>query len=247
MKTDSHLKPKSNITIEKYQDRFIHFDYIKLPTMLKRHLAAGPLELIDLGCGDGPWFNLLITMGYISRDRPVYAVDIDSNRLNRIAERFPWITTITGSADSVLGINDKNVDFIISTMVMEHVFDEIAYLKQIDRILRTSGKAYITTAFKRNWAWFYRGRNGESLLDTSHVREYTDLNAFRKLVTDCSLEILDLRLSVIKIPLMKPIFRVWKRKARSMNLGLRLLLWPKIPVLGYYELELIVRSMQKRN
>jgi 2-polyprenyl-3-methyl-5-hydroxy-6-metoxy-1,4-benzoquinol methylase len=245
MKTDSYSNIMSNMNIEKYHGRFIHFDYGALPKMLIKHLKEGPLEFVDLGCGDGPWFNVLSKLGYISRGCPVYAVDLDSNRLERVAKRFPWITIIVGSADSTLEIKDQSIDFIISTMVMEHVINENKYLAEIRRLLRPSGKAYIATVYKRRWAWFYRKRDGEYVLDKSHVREYTDLAAFRQLVTGCDLEILDLKLSLIKIPLLKPLFRIWKRRERTLNLGLRLLLWPKIPVPGYYELEFIVRRIAK--
>ena len=232
--------PESVQNVEKYEERYIHFDFIEFPKILISHLKSGPLSFVDLGCGDGPWFNLLYQRGYISEFRPVYGVDLDANRLKRINARFPWIQVIAESAESVPEIPDNSIDFVISTMVMEHVFDEGKYLSEIHRILHTDGKAFITTVFKRKWAWFYRRRNGEHVLDTSHIREYTDLNAFKKIITDNDLEILEIRLIPLKISILKPVFRVWKRKERSMNLGLRLLLWPKLTIPGYYELELVV-------
>jgi ubiquinone/menaquinone biosynthesis C-methylase UbiE len=241
MKDNLRVTSDTKQNIEKYEERYIHFDFVELPKMLKKHLMAGPLGVVDLGCGDGPWFNLLHRHGYISESRPVYAVDLDNNRLERIVSRFPWISVIVSSAESVPQIPDQSVDFVISTMVMEHVFDEGKYLLEIRRILKPDGKAFITTVYKRKWALFYRRRNGEFVLDTSHVREYTDLDAFKKIITANGLEILDIKLVQLKIPVMKPVFRIWKRRERSMNLGLRLLLWPKFPVPGYYELELVVR------
>jgi len=241
MKDNSLKTLQTGHGVETYEERYIHFDFVEFPEMLKANLIPGPLSFVDLGCGDGPWFYLLQQRGYISEARPVYAVDLDDNRLKRIVARFPWINVIAGSAESVPKIPDQSIDFVISTMVMEHVFDEGKYLSEIRRILRTDGKAYITTVYKRKWAWFYRRRNGEFVLDTSHVREYTDLDIFKKIITESGLEILDLKLVQLKISMLKPIFRIWKRRERSMNLGLRLLLWPKLPVPGYYELELVVR------
>jgi ubiquinone/menaquinone biosynthesis C-methylase UbiE len=177
--------------VQKYEERYIHFDFIGFPKTLESHLTSGPISFADLGCGDGPWFNLLYQRGFISEERPAYAVDLDAVRLERIATRFSWITTLVGSAESIPDIPDQSVDFVISTMVMEHVFDEEKYLTEIHRILKPSAKAYITTVYKKRWALFYRRRNEEFVLDTSHVREYTDLTAFRKNVTDCDLEILD--------------------------------------------------------
>lgn len=227
--------------IEKYEERYIHFDFVEFPKTLKDHLIAGPLSFADLGCGDGPWFNLLYQRGYISETCPVYAVDLDKARLERISSRFPWINTVVSSAESTPDIPDQSLDFVISTMVMEHVFDEKKYLSEIHRILKPSAKAYVTTVYKRKWALFYRRRNGEFVLDTSHVREYTDFIDFQRLIVDHGFEILDIKLIPFKIPLLKPIFRIWKRKERSMNLLLKLLLMPKLLVPGYYELELIIR------
>ena len=241
MKDNLRVPLDAKETIEKYEERYIHFDFFELPKTLKTHLKPGPLSFVDLGCGDGPWFNLLHQCGYISESRPVYAVDLDDNRLKRIVARFPWISIIAGSAESVPTIPDQSVDFVISTMVMEHVFDEGKYLSEIRRILRIGGKAFITTVYKRKWAWFYRRRNGEFVLDTSHVREYTDLDVFKKIITNSGLEILDIKLVQLKFSMLKPVFRIWKRSERSMNFGLRLLLWPKLPVPGYYELELVVQ------
>jgi ubiquinone/menaquinone biosynthesis C-methylase UbiE len=230
--------------IKKYKERYIHFDFVKLPGMLKTHLMPGPISFADLGCGDGPWFNLLHQQGFISEARPVYAVDLDNTRLERITTRFPWITTIVGSVESIPNIPDQSVDFVISTMVMEHVFNEKKYLFEVRRILKPSAKAYITTVFKRKWAVFYRRHKGEFVLDTSHIREYTDMEGFQKLINDCGLKILDIKLVQLKIQIFKPIFRIWKRRKRSINLGLRLLLMPKLPIPGYYELEFVVKRQE---
>jgi ubiquinone/menaquinone biosynthesis C-methylase UbiE len=229
------------VSYEKYEERYIHFDFVELPKLLKNHLMPGPLSFADLGCGDGPWFNLLHQKGFISDACPVYAVDLDNARLERIITRFPWITTIIGSVESIPNIPNHSVDFVISTMVMEHVFNEEKYLSEVRRILKPTAKAYITTVFKRKWALFYRRRDGEFVLDKSHVREYTDLIAFKKLITDSGLKILDLNLVQLKIQILKPIFRIWKRGKRSINPGLRLLLMPKLPIPGYYELEFVVK------
>ena len=112
----------------------------------------------------------------------MYAVDLEAARLARVSNRFPWIHTLVASADAVPDIPDTALDAVISTMVMEHVPDEHAYLAEIQRMLRPGGRAYVTTVFKKPWAWYFRKRDGESVLDTSHLREYTDLDQVRELV-----------------------------------------------------------------
>jgi ubiquinone/menaquinone biosynthesis C-methylase UbiE len=225
---------------ERYTETAIHFDVERVPALLARSLAPGPLTLADLGCGDGPLFAALLRTGVIGESKPVYAVDLEAARLARVSARFPWIRTVVASADRVPGISDGSLDAVISTMVMEHVPDEDAYLAEIRRLLRTDGRAYVTTVFKRSWAWYFRKRDGESVLDVSHVREYTDLPAFRALVEKSGLRIVALERSRLWFPLLDPVlFRIGGR-LRSRPTLLRVLRAIKVPIPGYFALEIVV-------
>ena len=223
---------------ERYTETAIHFDVERLPSLLTRSLPPGPLALADLGCGDGPLFAVLARDGYIDASRPAYAVDLEAARLARVSARFPWIHTVVSSADAVPDIADASLDAVISTMVMEHVPDESAYLAEIRRMLRPGGRAYVTTVFKKPWAWYFRKRDGESVLDTSHLREYTDLDAFRELVTSSGLRIVELERRALWFPLLDPVlFRVGSGLAAHPR-ALRGLRSVKVPIPGYYSLEL---------
>jgi ubiquinone/menaquinone biosynthesis C-methylase UbiE len=225
---------------ERYTETAIHFDVERLPALLTRALPSGPLALADLGCGDGPLFAALARDGVIDESRPVYAVDLEADRLARVAHRVPWIRTIVASADSVPEIPDGALDAVVSTMVMEHVPDEDAYLGEIHRLLRPGGRAYVTTVYKKSWAWYFRKRDGESVLDTSHLREYTDLAAFRALVEGSGLRDVALERRLLWFPLVDPVlFRVGGKLASHPRL-LRILRAPRVPIPGYYALEIVV-------
>jgi ubiquinone/menaquinone biosynthesis C-methylase UbiE len=226
---------------DRYTKTAIHFDAVRLPRLLERSLPAGPLALADLGCGDGPLFAALVQARLIDQTRPAYAVDLEPARLARVSERFPWIRVIVASADSVPEIPDGSLDAVVSTMVMEHVPDERAYLAEIRRFLRPGGRAYVTTVFKKPWAWYFRRReDGEHVLDTSHLREYTDLPAFRELVESSGLRILALERNRLWFPLLDPVlFRVGGR-LRTRPRARRVLRAVKVPIPGYFGLELIV-------
>jgi ubiquinone/menaquinone biosynthesis C-methylase UbiE len=225
---------------ERYTETAIHFDVERLPRLLTSSLPPGPLALADLGCGDGPLLAALEREGVIGPSRPVYAVDLEPARLARVARRFPWITTVVASADSVAEIADGSLDAVVSTMVLEHVPDELAYLAEIRRVLEEGGRAYVTTVFKKPWAWYFRKRDGESVLDTSHLREYTDLEAVRALVGAAGLRVVALEKRLLWFPLLDPVlFRVGGSLASRPRL-LRLLRAPKVPIPGYYSLELVV-------
>ena len=228
---------------EKYNDTALHFDVERLPRLLTGSLPEGPLALADLGCGAGPLFAALAQAGLIGPARPVYAVDLEPDRLARVDERFPWITTVVSSADSVPAIPDGALDVVCSTMVLEHVPDEQAYLGEIRRVLRPGGIAYVTTVYKKPWAWYFRKRDGESVLDTSHLREYTDLDRVRALVAGSGLGLRALELRLLWFPLADPVlFRLGHRVpglGRHRRL-LRLLRAARVPIPGYYSLELLL-------
>jgi len=230
---------------EEYTETALHFEAVWLPRLLERYLPPGPLALADLGCGDGPLFSALERGGFIGPERPVYAVDLAPARLARVSARFPWIETTVASADAVSAIDDGSLDVVCSTMVMEHVPDESAYLAEIKRILRPGGRAYVTTVYKKPWAWYFRKRDGESVLDTSHLREYTDTAVVHDLITAAGFQVLALDRRLLWFPLLDPaLFRLGSRYAglASKPLLLRVLRAPRVPIAGYYSLEIVVES-----
>ena len=228
---------------ERYTETALHFDVERLPPLLERFLSPGPLALADLGCGDGPLFAALERSGFISPERPVYAVDLEADRLARVTSRFPWVSAIVASADSVPEIPDGALDAVCSTMVMEHVPDERAYLIEIRRTLQPGGRAYVTTVHKKTWAWYFRKREGESVLDTSHLREYTDVDDVLAPVASAGLKVLAVERRQLWFPLLDPVlFRVGQRvpALRRRRRVLRFLRAVKVPIPGYYSLELVV-------
>lgn len=234
---------------EKYTETALHFEATRLPRLLERFLPPGPLALADLGCGDGPLFPALVRGTYISPERPVFAVDLDARRLARVSARFPWIEAVVAPADAVPAIADGSLDFVCSTMVMEHVPDERAYLDEIRRVLGPGGRSYLTTVFKKPWAWYFRKRDGESVLDTSHLREYTDLGAFRALLTEGGgLQVLALERKPLWFPLLDPLlFRLGGRYAGLATTSslLRILRAPRVPIPGYYSLEVALKRREE--
>ncbi len=98
----------------------------------------------------------------------------------------------------------------------------------------------MTTVFKKRWAWYFRTRDGESVLDTSHLREYTDLPAFRELVTSSGLQIVALERRLLWFPLLDPLLFRFGGRLGSHRRVLRMLRAAKVPIPGYYGLELVV-------
>jgi ubiquinone/menaquinone biosynthesis C-methylase UbiE len=229
--------------MSEYTETALHFEAVRLPGLLERYLPPGPLAFADLGCGDGPLFPALARGGFISPEQPVYAVDLAPARLARVAARFPWIQTVIASADGVQAIADETLDFACSTMVLEHVPNESAYLNEIRRVLRPGGRAYVTTVYKKPWAWYFRKRDGETVLDTSHVREYTNTDVVSNLMNRAGFQELALERRLLWFPLLDPLlFRLGHRKSglAARPSLLRALRAAKVPIPGYYSLEVIL-------
>ncbi|MET0729382.1 MAG: class I SAM-dependent methyltransferase [Acidimicrobiales bacterium] len=227
----------------RYNETAVHFEVDELPSLLAEHLPPGPLALADFGCGDGPLFGVLARRGHIGPERLVCAVDLEERRLARVAARLPFVTTCVSPADSVPDIGDASLDWVLSTMVMEHVPDEARYLGEIRRVLRPGGRAYISTVFKKPWAWYFRKRDGETVLDTSHLREYTDLAAFTSSLMENQRfrRLVAIELSPMWFPLLDPLlFRLAGRGWLRSPVLLRRLRSMKVPIPGYYTLEVIV-------
>ena len=68
-------------------------------------------------------------------------------------------------------LEKNNIDFIVSTMVIEHV-DDKKLLRSIDSVIKKNGIAYITTVFKKSYGWYYNRRDGKWVMDITHLREY---------------------------------------------------------------------------
>ena len=94
--------------------------------------------------------------------------------------------------------------------------------------------------FKKRWAWYFRKRDGESVLDTSHLREYTDLAAFRALVEKSGLRVVALERNRLWFPLLDPLLFRMGRRLRSRPTLLKALRAVKVPIPGYFALEIVV-------
>ena len=100
---------------------------------LKREVDG--LEVLDIGCGNGE-----ISAYFVERGATVSAVDITDQRRDPSAgfqfrltdsERIPY--------------PDAAFDVVLSHHVIEHVVDQRLHLREIKRVLRDGGVAYLAT------------------------------------------------------------------------------------------------------
>ncbi|SFL44194.1 Methyltransferase domain-containing protein [Gracilibacillus orientalis] len=95
--------------------------------------------ILDLGAGTG---YISIPAAKIV-DGLVYALDIDTNMLDIVnakanKENITNVQTLQGSIDSI-PLNDMTVDIVLASLVLHELMDLPTALKQIKRVLKSSG------------------------------------------------------------------------------------------------------------
>lgn len=121
--------------------------------------------------------------GYF-KGKEVYAVDLSEKRIAAVKKTNPCFKCFVADACKLKGIKNSSIDFLVSTQVIEHVESEERMTKEMRRVLRGNGIAFVSTVFKKKPAWYFYRCNGKWALDPTHLREYTEekplLDLFKK-------------------------------------------------------------------
>ena len=177
------------------------------PQLLASWIARRPNACLDVGCGDGRLLHALESHGYL-RDVEAHAVDASALRISRLRSLYPDFGCHVGDACDLAPIADCSIDFAISTMVIEHVEDPEKMLTELHRVLSKDGLLYLTTVYKSPRAWYFRKRDGESVLDPTHVREYTSEAELTEPLNSAGLTILGSVRTPLSYPLIDPLLRL---------------------------------------
>ncbi len=164
------------MNVEEYAKKHKHLIGVEIPKTLITLLKTKEFRsYADLGCGGGAFLYSINKLNiFKDRDIEVFAVDLSEIRLKNIKDININFTPIKADVTNIPQFSDSSIDFITTTQVIEHVDDEMM-LKEIYRILSRNGTVYLTTVFKKSPSWyFYKNDKGESVLDPTHIREYTE-------------------------------------------------------------------------
>jgi SAM-dependent methyltransferase len=141
MKSKIRDKIKSVVYKEQFQPSiigmFVNPFYITRKELFKHissfsHLVKG--RVLDIGCGQKPYYNLFSTYEYIGLE-----VDTPENRKNKKADVF-----YDGKR---IPFPDSYFDWCISTEVFEHVFNPEEFLSEAYRVLKPGGGLLMTCPF----------------------------------------------------------------------------------------------------
>ncbi len=117
-------------------------------------------NLLEVGCGEGRGIDLLLP-----KVASFSAIDKIATVVEELKKKYPTATFVSGNIPPLASFTDNSFDCVVSFQVIEHIQDDVAYLKEIHRVLKPGGFALITTpnrpmSLSRN-PW--------------HIREYTAL------------------------------------------------------------------------
>ena len=233
-----------NIEKSDYSDYLFQYYATSIPQLLKKYLDRTKYKsLLDLGCGDGSMLYSLKKNGYF-KGKNIYGVDLSPKSIELVKKIDPKIHAYVDDVENIKNIKNNSVDFIISTMVIEHV-DDKKLLKTIDKVLKNKGVAYITTVFKKPYGWYYNRRDGKWVMDVTHLREYAKDEELMDLIDKKKFLILESKKSLIWFPVADFITRrlmIKNRKFFEENSFFNLIHKIKIPVIGYYEWEIVLEK-----
>jgi 2-polyprenyl-3-methyl-5-hydroxy-6-metoxy-1,4-benzoquinol methylase len=171
MNDAAETTPSPGRQFGKYKKRgAYHWRFIS-PIPLRRHcpttarykavLAALPdwrnLDVVDIGCGDGALTYLIAKRG-----AKVTGVDTCPEALELARTEFAKRGTGCRFLSSMDNLPDSSFDVAVCAEVIEHVADPGAFLENIRRILRPSGRLVLSPPVRLT----------EKPLDSEHIREY---------------------------------------------------------------------------
>jgi ubiquinone/menaquinone biosynthesis C-methylase UbiE len=171
-----------------------------IASVLRSHLRP-PVRIIDVGSGGGAMAAALLEFGDVT------ACDIDVRCAASVARR-PGMHFAYGTAEAI-PFPDGTYDLVTAFDVLEHLDDDVAALREMARVARSSGLIAMTVP-AYPWLW---GRQDEV---SHHRRRYTR-RSLKTAITAAGLA--PLRLSAFNTMLFPGIaaLRLARRVARQLS------------------------------
>jgi SAM-dependent methyltransferase len=168
--------------------------------------------LVDIGCGEGGTLRALQVQA-----AGTTLVGCDLSRL-RVASAVGQGAVALVADCEMLSVKAASCAAVVCRHVIEHV-DDRALLAEIRRVLKRDGILYLETPLRLRFAWYpYRNRNGQWVLDPTHLREYESVAQVERLARDAGLRVLRSETAPLRYPVghvLARVARVLLRSART--------------------------------
>ena len=228
--------------LETYSKKFMHYHADSLPELLEGIFKKRPPQkMADLGSGDGSILFALSSLGYLNKVKEIIAIDISADRIENIHDIDTRIQCHVADVSNLSMIKEASLDLAISSQVIEHLPDDEIFIKEAHTVLKKDGLFFLSTVFKKWYGWYFYRCNGKWVLDPTHVREYTQTSALENLVLKHGFEILKSKKALFWFPITDFILkRIGMKRTIYANPFMKLLRKIKIPILGYYNWEMVL-------
>ncbi len=171
-------------------------------------LIKNPKKILDVGCGDGFFDELLIK----NFDCEVYGIDISRKILNAAKRR--GIKTIKHDLNKFPWPIKEKFDYIVAGDIIEHLYDGTSFVKECRRLLKKGGKLIISTPNINSyhnrfliligkyplWMDYAPNKTGyKSFKPTGHIRVF-NIDTLKELLTENKFKIK----KIVGCPLLNP-------------------------------------------
>lgn len=116
--------------------------------------------VLEAGCGEGYGAGLIAATAKF-----VLALDYDQPTTEHVARRYPQVSTIRGNLVG-LPVREGTIDVVANFQVIEHLWDQGAFLAECLRVLRPGGRLLVTTPNRHTFT-----PDGDTPLNPFHTRE----------------------------------------------------------------------------
>ncbi len=128
--------------------------------LFKAYIIAGEHvygDVLEVGCGEGRGIPVLL-----NHSKSFTAVDKMEEVMADLQIKYPSGKFLSMNIPPLRELKDNSFDSVVSFQVIEHIDDDVLYLKEIHRVLKPGGVALITTP----------NRSMSLSRNPWHIREY---------------------------------------------------------------------------
>jgi SAM-dependent methyltransferase len=111
-----------------------------------RHLDLPGRRVVDAGVGEGYGGQALSEAGAAA----VLGLDLDHPTLRHVARTYPGVAVARANLVA-LPLRDSAVEIVVSSQVVEHLWDQDRFVAECSRVLRPGGHLVVTTPNRRTF------------------------------------------------------------------------------------------------
>lgn len=159
-KTAERINPE---LIDSKEEYVLYLKHLFAYSFVKKEIHEGSFVL-EVGCGNGYGTSLLAKNGF-----NVVGLDIDEETIKEASKKYQTQNcNFVWYDGKKIPFEEETFDFIVSFQVIEHVQDDIGFISEIKRVLKTDGTFFLTTPNR-----LYRLKPNEKPKNPFHIREYS--------------------------------------------------------------------------